>query len=86
MTNAKGRRKNNFPFSHPVFGASSIGPRSRNGVSLLDLLVDGFEKNEVLDGFHWRDLPIAARGCSPTDCWAARAPEWLTGVREMAGY
>lgn len=27
-------------------------------VTLLDILVDGFEKNEVLDGFHWRTLPM----------------------------
>ncbi len=27
-------------------------------VSLLDVLVDGFEKNEVLRGFHWRELPM----------------------------
>lgn len=26
--------------------------------TLLDILVDGFEKNEVLDGFHWRQLPM----------------------------
>lgn len=26
--------------------------------TLLDVLIDGFEKNEVLHGFHWRDLPM----------------------------
>jgi len=26
--------------------------------TLLDILVDGFEKNEVLEGFHWRRLPM----------------------------
>jgi len=26
--------------------------------TLMDVLIDGFEKNEVLDGFHWRDLPM----------------------------
>lgn len=26
--------------------------------TLLDLLVDGFEKNEVLSGFHHRELPM----------------------------
>jgi hypothetical protein len=25
--------------------------------TLLDVLIDGFEKNETLGGFHWRDLP-----------------------------
>ena len=27
--------------------------------TLLDVLIDGFEKNEVLDGFHWRKLPMS---------------------------
>ena len=26
--------------------------------TLLDVLIDGFEKNEILDGFHWRELPM----------------------------
>ena len=30
----------------------------RSEVGLLDLLIDGFEKNEVLDGFHLRALPM----------------------------
>jgi hypothetical protein len=28
-------------------------------VTLLDILIDGFEKNEILLGFHWRSLPLA---------------------------
>jgi hypothetical protein len=31
---------------------------SREDATLLDVLIDAFEKNEVLDGFHWRDLPM----------------------------
>lgn len=27
-------------------------------VTLLDILVDGFEKNEILHGYHWRSLPL----------------------------
>jgi len=27
--------------------------------TLLDVLIDGFEKNEVMRNFHWRDLPFA---------------------------
>ena len=27
-------------------------------VTLLDVLIDGFEKNEVTGGFHWRSLPM----------------------------
>lgn len=26
--------------------------------TLLDVLIDGFEKNEILGGFHWRVLPL----------------------------
>jgi hypothetical protein len=30
----------------------------RSDVTLLDLLIDGFEKNEIMGGFHWRSLPL----------------------------
>jgi hypothetical protein len=29
-----------------------------DNATLLDVLMDGFEKNEILDGFHWRELPM----------------------------
>ena len=29
--------------------------------TLVDILVDGFEKNELLRGFHWRGLPFARK-------------------------
>jgi hypothetical protein len=32
--------------------------RRPEDATLLDLLADGFEKNEVLHGFHWRVLPM----------------------------
>lgn len=32
--------------------------KQQQDASLLDVLIDGFEKNDVLDGFHWRDLPM----------------------------
>ena len=32
--------------------------RTPEDATLLDILVDGFEKNEILDGFHWRRLPM----------------------------
>lgn len=35
-----------------------IGRKSQEEASLLDVLIDGFEKNEILDGFHWRNLPM----------------------------
>ena len=35
----------------------SIGKRQQE-VTLLDLLIDGFEKNEVFKGFHRRVLPM----------------------------
>jgi hypothetical protein len=31
---------------------------ARDAVTLVDVLIDGFEKNDVLGGFHWRDLPM----------------------------
>lgn len=52
---------------------------------MLDLLVDGFEKNEIMDGFHWRDLPM------PDEESAARkfaefcdeAQRWKGAPREL---
>jgi hypothetical protein len=32
---------------------------SQEDASLLDVLIEGFEKNEVIDGFHWRQLPMS---------------------------
>jgi len=32
--------------------------RKPQDATLLDVLIEGFEKNEVLRGFHWRDLPM----------------------------
>ena len=32
--------------------------------TLLDVLIDGFEKNEVLDGFYWRELPMPDEGAA----------------------
>jgi hypothetical protein len=32
--------------------------KPREQVTLVDVLVDGFEKNELLDGTHWRRLPM----------------------------
>ena len=32
--------------------------KSPHHATLLDILVDGFEKNEVMGGFHWRNLPM----------------------------
>ena len=31
---------------------------SQDDASLLDVLIDAFEKNETLDGSHWRELPM----------------------------
>jgi hypothetical protein len=32
--------------------------RRPEDATLLDVLTNGFEKNEVLRGFHWRVLPM----------------------------
>jgi len=39
---------------------------TQEDATLLDVLIDGFEKNEILGGFHWRDLPM------PDEAAAAR--------------
>src|SRR5206468_166888 len=31
---------------------------SQEQATLLDVLIDGFEKNEMMGGFHWRTLPM----------------------------
>jgi hypothetical protein len=33
--------------------------KAREEITLVDLLIGGFEKNEVFAGFHWRQLPLA---------------------------
>src|SRR5437870_1957163 len=32
--------------------------KSPADATLLDVLIDGFEKNEILYGYHWRSLPM----------------------------
>jgi hypothetical protein len=36
----------------------AIDVKTQHDVTLIDILVDGFEKNEVPDGTHWRQLPM----------------------------
>jgi hypothetical protein len=43
--------------SHHEQGYVMTG-NARDTVTLLDVLIDGFEKNEVLYGYHWRELPM----------------------------
>jgi hypothetical protein len=35
-----------------------IETKPQKDVTLIDILVDGFEKNEILHGMHWRQLPM----------------------------
>ena len=35
-----------------------LNPKTQLDATLLDILIDGFEKNEMLEGFHWRELPM----------------------------
>lgn len=37
-------------------------PTTQEDATLLDVLIDGFEKNETFGGFHWRDLPMPDEG------------------------
>jgi hypothetical protein len=58
--------------SHPRASLYNREPKimkhktTQEDATLLDVLIDGFEKNEIFDGFHWRDLPM------PDDEAAAR--------------
>jgi hypothetical protein len=45
--------------------------KSQDSAILLDILIDGFEKNEILDGFHWRNLPMP-----DAQRQAASSPPW----------
>jgi hypothetical protein len=38
--------------------------KTAEDATLLDLLVDGFEKNEILQGQHWRKLPMHDEGAA----------------------
>ena len=46
--------------------------RTPEDATLLDVLIDGFEKNELLEGFYWRQLPM------PDERAAARKFDALT--------
>lgn len=38
--------------------------KTPDDATLLDVLIDGFEKNELMDGFHWRQLPMSDEGAA----------------------
>lgn len=52
--------------------------RAPEDASLLDVLIDGFEKNEVMDSFHWRTLPLRdeERAVAKLDELATEAIRW----------
>lgn len=52
--------------------------KPREQVTLLDVLIDGFEKNEVVGGWHFRNLPMpdTASGASKFDTLVAEATAW----------
>jgi len=54
--------------------------RTPEDATLLDILIDGFEKNEILEGYHYRQLPM------PDERAAARKFSALTDeVRRWKG-
>ena len=64
--------------------------KPREEISLLDVLIDGFEKNEILDGFHWRQLPMPDEGsaCRRFAALVEEARRWKgtpAQVREEPG-
>lgn len=63
---------------------------SREDATLLDVLIDGFEKNEVLDGHHWRSLPMPdeAAAARKIASWIDEAQRWKgppTHTEQRAG-
>jgi hypothetical protein len=52
--------------------------RTPEDATLLDILIDGFEKNEVIEGFHWRQLPLPTEHAAARKFWslADEARRW----------
>jgi hypothetical protein len=50
----------------------------QEAVTLLDILIDGFEKNEVFRGFHRRELPMPDEGAAVRrfDALSEEARRW----------
>ncbi len=50
----------------------------QDDATLLDVLIDGFEKNEVMHGFHWRQVPMPNEGAAALKfaSLAAEAQRW----------
>lgn len=71
-------------------------PTSPEDVSLLDVLIDGFEKNEIMRGLHRRDLPMPdeAAAIRKFEAFAQEARRWkgpptresLAGPRRFAAW
>jgi hypothetical protein len=64
--------------------------RTPEDATLLDVLIDGFEKNEVIEGFHWRQLPMPDEHVATRKFWslADEARRWKgppTRVDEQPG-
>jgi hypothetical protein len=69
---------------------------SQQDATLLDVLIDGFEKNEVMGGFHWRDHPMPDESAAVTkfNALAEEARRWKgkpsrleeTGRRRIASW
>jgi hypothetical protein len=55
-----------------------VHQRSQVEATLLDVLIDGFEKNEVMGGFHWRNLPMPdeTSAVEKFDSLVAEATRW----------
>jgi hypothetical protein len=55
-----------------------VAGKAAEEASLLDILVDGFESNEVLGGFHCRDLPLLSEALAVEkfEALVAEAKRW----------
>jgi hypothetical protein len=52
---------------------------SQDAATLLDILIDGFEKNEVFGGFHRRELPMPDESAAARkfDALVEEARRWI---------
>lgn len=52
--------------------------KSAEEATLIDVLIDGFEKNEIFDGYHHRMLPLASseQARSKFEALSAEASAW----------
>jgi hypothetical protein len=59
--------------------------RHASDITLLDGLIDGFEKNETMYGFHWRQLPMPDQAHASARFYGGTVLEGATGTVHPRG-